>query len=31
MMLDKLRIDRDAWRDQAQRVAIADRTPRRPW
>ena len=29
--LDELRSDRDAWRDQAQRLAIADQRVRRSW
>jgi hypothetical protein len=29
--LDELRSDRDAWREQAQRLAIADQRVRRSW
>ena len=31
VMLDEMRRDRDAWRDQAQRLAITDRSEPRPW
>ena len=30
-LLDEMRAERDAWRDQAQRLALTDQRERRPW
>jgi hypothetical protein len=30
-LLDEVRAERDAWRDQAQRLALTDQRERRPW
>jgi hypothetical protein len=30
-LLDEIRAERDAWRDQAQRLALTDQRERRPW
>jgi hypothetical protein len=30
-LLEEMRVERDAWRDQAQRLALTDQRERRPW